>query len=391
MDWKLEDILAENFADEEILCRFLVRGKKKTYYILCKTSSGIRFIPYTITKELIFSADFENSIFFADEDIKKVWLIKSDLIYKIKIQLKDGKTYRFKALRKSKLDDSHKENIKKFKNIYKKTSRKAQNLERLEIVISLILAVIIGSHAFIYSFTHSAAKNIDGNELIEYAKSEGQDFMFEAPEMYNKSDLKLSGKTQKYENEYYSISFPANLKFVKDLDNSEATFYRTEDERIAVLLDKSATNMDLDKHIDTPRERIKNYIFKVATYGKCKKYFGIVPDSYYNYNKIASLINLNELDVNDNDMCYVYSIFGTTKSVASAGDGVKYIVENDNQCGFISDYNFESNETTQYNLYYQVCSADNLDYLCTVSVILRDYTEEDIETAYAIINSIEMK
>lgn len=219
----LENLFRENF-EEELLCRFIVRGKKDERYILCKTDSGIRLIPYTVNKDRVFSADCENSVFLAEEDIKKVSLVKSDLVYKIKIRQEDGKTFKLKASRKVKADASHKENVKKFRKIYKKTCRRAQNLERLEIVIGIILAVVIGSHAFIYSFTHFAPKNIDGNELIEYAKSEGKDQMFMSPDMYNKTDLKLSGETQNYENAVYSLE--SACRYENERRVSELRFQR---------------------------------------------------------------------------------------------------------------------------------------------------------------------
>lgn len=183
------------------------------------------------------------------------------------------------------------------------------------------------------------------------------------------------------------------MKMNEEYPNSDfSDGYTSPDNRFHLSLVKEGFSTEEEM---TLLEQIMIHYYKVATSSKCKKYFGFKPDSSYNYEKIARSINFNNLDVNDSDMCFVYSIFSMQKmtTISPLIGNAKYIVETEDYCGFISENYLEGKDDGKDNciISFDMYSTDDLNMQYNISFIINDYTEEDIETAYAIINSLEMK
>lgn len=349
-------------------------GKKPIGYLVGVTANGLYLVPF-VGKKNAPEIRYSEAFFLADTVLKKMRVIREYPVYTIQVFLQNGDCFRWKVKTAGKHNAETRRHLKDLRAQHSKDSRRAEARHYTAIAVGLFMTVIALS-GLVFLATCDTGTLIAltlGKPLVAQAQEYGQS-LFTPLLPYTQTDSAFAGETQEYRNADFSVRFPKKLALERETD--EQLQYGNADTDLLIVIYKKPFIVDFEQE----------FSFSAEAKANCKTYFGIVPDSWYNYQKIGYGLDFNTFDPKDEVACQLYAAFMLTKTLEMK-DAAYYCAESEN-CNMLlsvsTHADADENPRTFFSAELYNPALPNQFYTVTVSA----RTPADLETAYAVLNSV---
>ena len=345
----------------------LADGKKPVGYLVGVIAKGFYLVPLT-GKSKSPEIRRAEAFFLAKTAIKKIGVVREYPEYRVRLVLQNGDCLRWEVKTAGKQNAETRQHLTDIRARHPKDSRRA---EAGHYICCAVLGLFIGlTLGLLLNFAASRVEDVKaGASLLVQAEEYGQSlFMPLLP--YTQTGYALEGETQEYAYEDFFVRLPKNLTLERETD--EQLQYGNADTGLIIVIYKTPYSVNFKKE----------YPFSEEAKTNCKTYFDIVPDSWYNFQKISYGLDFDAFDPKDEVACQLYTVFMTTKAFGPK-DAAFYCAERENCYMLLT----ENTANTQTFLSAELYNPALPNQFYTVTVIAR--TPADLETAYAVLNSVE--
>ena len=352
----------------------LADGKKPIGYLVGVTANGLFLVPF-VGKKNAPEIRHSEAFFLADTALKKMRVIREYPAYTIQVVLQNGDRFRWEVKTAGKQNAETRQHLKDLRARHSKDSRRAEARYYTAVAVCLLITVIALS-GLVFLVTCDTGDLVAltlGKPLVARAQEYGQS-LFTPLLPYTQTDGVFAGETQEYQNADFSVQFPKELALERETD--EELQYGNADTDLLIIINKTPFIVDFEQE----------FSFSAEAKANCKTYFGIVPDSWYNYQKIGYGLDFNAFDPKDEVACQLYAAFMLTKALGLK-DAVYYCAEREN-CNMLLSVSTHTNagENPRTLCTAELYNPSLPNQLYTVTVSAR--TPADLETAYAVLNSV---
>lgn len=344
----------------------LADGKKPIGYLVGVTEEGFYLVPLT-GKSKSPEIRRAEAFFLAKTAIKKIGVVREYPEYRVRLVLQNGDYLRWEVKIAGKQNAETRQHLKELRTRHLKYSRCAEAGHYIYyVVIGLFIGCSLG-----FMFGIAGGRDVPeevGNSLILQAEEYGQN-LFTPLLPYTQTNYALDGETQEYQNADFCVRLPKTLPLERETD--EQLQYGNADTGLFIVIYKAPYSVNFEQ----------DFPFAAEAKANCETYFGFAPDSWYHYQKIGYGLDFNALDPKDEVACQLYTVFMTTKAFGPK-DAAFYCAERENCYMLLT----ENTANTQTFLSAELYNPALPNQFYTVTVIAR--TQTDLETAYAVLNSV---
>lgn len=345
----------------------LADGKKPVGYLVGVIAEGFYLVPLT-GKSKSPEIRRAEAFFLAKTAIKKIGVVREYPEYRVRLVLQNGDCLRWEVKTAGKQNAETRQHLKDIRARHSKDSRCAEAGHYICCAaLGLFIGFILG--LLLYFAAGRVADANAGASLLAQAEEHGQS-LFTPLLPYTQTGYALEGEAQEYAYEDFFIRLPKNLALERETD--EQLQYGNSDTGLVIVIYKTPYIVNFNKE----------YPFSEEAKANCKTYFGIAPDSWYNFQKIGYGLDFDAFDPKNEVACQLYAVFMNTKAFGPK-DAAFYCAERENCYMLLT----ENTANTQTFLSAELYNPALPNQFYTVTVIAR--TPADLETAYAVLNSVE--